>query len=266
MKIDTHAHVFSRDCALAPDRRYDPDGEASVEQYMGLLDSHGIDYGVLVQPSFLGTDNGYLVSALARAAGRLRGIAVVDGRIGDGDLDALAEAGVVGIRLNLIPPHRPIDLAEAPWRHLLRRIAKRGWIVEIQADCRDLGAVLEEVGNAGARAIVDHFGRVAHTDSPVAEALRGVLAMAGEGLLWVKLSAPYRFPANARAIAEVLVAEAGPERLLWGSDWPWTQNADGMTYAKTLNWLEEWVPDGPARRLILGDTPARLFGFPGHGH
>lgn len=261
MKIDTHAHVFSRDCALAPDRRYDPDGEAPVEQYLGLLDDHGIDYGVLVQPSFLGTDNRYLIAALAHAAGRLRGIAVVDSRIGDGELDTLGDAGVVGIRLNLIPPHRPIDLADADWRRLLRRIAKRGWMVEIQADGRDLGAALEVLGDAGARTVVDHFGRVADTDSSIAGELGAVLAMARESLLWVKLSAPYRFSADARAVAEVLLAEAGPEQLLWGSDWPWTQNADGMTYAKTLNWLEDWVPDQCARRLIVGDTPARLFGF-----
>ena len=265
MKIDTHAHVFSHDCALAPDRRYDPDGEAPVDTYLRLLDAHGIDFGVIVQPSFLGTDNDYLVSALVHAAGRLRGIAVVDPSIGDGELDTLAEAGVVGIRLNLVPPCRPVDISDPHWRRLLRRIAGRGWMVEIQADGKDLGTVIGGVKDSGAPMVIDHFGRMAATESPIAGELRAALAMLRDGLPWVKLSAPYRFSADARHIAEVLLAEVGPERLLWGSDWPWTQNAAGMTYAKSLNWLEKWIPDECARRIILADTPARLFGFPGPG-
>ena len=61
--------------------------------------------------------------------------------------------------------------------------------------------------------------------------------------------------------ADMLLREGGPERLLWGSDWPWTQNAAGKTYALTLEWLRRWVPDDAQRDAILGATPAALFGF-----
>ena len=42
------------------------------------LDANAVDCGVLVQPSFLGTDNSYLIEGIAAAGGRLRGIAVID--------------------------------------------------------------------------------------------------------------------------------------------------------------------------------------------
>ena len=57
---------------------------------------------MLIQPSFLGTDNRFMLDALRRYPQRLRGVAVVDASISDTQLDELEEAGVVGIRLNLI--------------------------------------------------------------------------------------------------------------------------------------------------------------------
>ena len=76
--IDTHAHVFHRELKLAPGRRYAPDYDAPLSLYLEQLDHNGMTNGVLVQPSFLGTDNSYLVDCLKQTNGRLRGIAVVD--------------------------------------------------------------------------------------------------------------------------------------------------------------------------------------------
>ena len=45
----------------------------------------------------------------------------------------------------------------------------------------------------------------------------------------------------------------GPDRLVWGSDWPHT--------SRTLAWPAEWVRDATMRELILVDTPARRYGF-----
>ena len=67
--IDTHAHVFRQGLALADTRRHTPDYDATLTQYLALLDAHGVARGVLVQPSFLGTDNSHLVAALRAAAG-----------------------------------------------------------------------------------------------------------------------------------------------------------------------------------------------------
>ena len=258
--VDTHAHVFGRGYPLAPHRRYEPEGEATIGEYLGLLDVHGVSHAVLVQPSFFGTDNACLVAALRTAPHRLRGIAVVDALATDAELDRLAAVGVVGIRLNLLHPRPPLDLAGPAWQHLLGRIAERGWLVEVQADEEDLARVLAAVGATGPRIVVDHFGRVGSAD-PARGGLRALLDAAAGGRVWIKLSAPYRFAADAGRVAAVLLADPGPERLLWGSDWPWTGHSRQLSYARTLQWLEEWVASPAPRRIILGATPAGLFGF-----
>ena len=86
LAVDSHAHVFLQGLALADTRRHTPDYDAPLTQYLGLLDAHGLSHGVLVQPSFLGTDNSHLVQALRAAPARLRGVAVVDPAIDDAAL------------------------------------------------------------------------------------------------------------------------------------------------------------------------------------
>ena len=119
--IDTHAHVFHRGLKLAPGRRYAPDYDAPLALYLEQLDRNGMSNGVLVQPSFLGTDNSYLVESLKTAGGRLRGIAVVDPSVTADELRALDRAGVVGIRLNLVGQPLP-DLAAGEWKALLGNV------------------------------------------------------------------------------------------------------------------------------------------------
>lgn len=43
-----------------------PDYDALLDDYLALLHTRDISHGVLVQPSFLGTDNSYFVNALRR--------------------------------------------------------------------------------------------------------------------------------------------------------------------------------------------------------
>src|SRR3954453_3718265 len=116
--VDTHAHVFTRRLALAGDRRYAPSYDAPAAAYLGMLDRNGMSHGVLVQPSFLGTDNSYLLEALRREPRRLRGIAVVAPETAPNELRRLDRAGVVGLRLNLIGQPDP-DLTNETWRRHL---------------------------------------------------------------------------------------------------------------------------------------------------
>ena len=159
--VDSHAHVFKRGLTLADARRYAPDYDATPEDYEGVLDANGVPNAVLIQPSFLGTDNSYMLAALKRRPGRFRGIAVVDPAIPLDDLKALDAAGIVGVRLNLIGQPDPA-LTDGLWRTHLGRLADLGWQVEVQAEARrwpDLigplldGADRVTVGTGSARVI-----------------------------------------------------------------------------------------------------------------
>ncbi|TOZ40770.1 hypothetical protein DIJ60_27590, partial [Burkholderia pseudomallei] len=98
--IDAHAHVFETGLPLAGRRRYAPDYDAPLDAYLAQLDAHRVSHGVLVQPSFLGSDCRYLLRALARQPRRLRGVAVIDAGCAPAAPDARARPGVVGSRLN----------------------------------------------------------------------------------------------------------------------------------------------------------------------
>ncbi len=81
--------------------------------------------------------------------------------------------------------------------------------------------------------------------------------------VYVKFSAPYRCPHNEGGRLIRLYLDAlGPERLMWGSDWPWIRNERGTTYADCRMRFDEWVPSEADRQQILFRTPMRLFGFP----
>ena len=74
--IDTHAHIFELAQRMLDERRYTPPRDATLKQYLAMLDANDIARGVLVQPSFLGTDNSFMLAALRAQPERLRGIAV----------------------------------------------------------------------------------------------------------------------------------------------------------------------------------------------
>ena len=52
-----------------------------------------------------------------------------------------------------------------------------------------------------------------------------------------------------------------PQRCVWGSDWPFLRMPMRMDYGPVLANLERWIPDPGARRQVLWETPARLFGL-----
>ena len=262
--IDTHAHIFRQDLPMVPGRRYSPSYDASVEQYLAHLDACALSHGVLIQPSFLGTDNHYMVAALQRFPQRLRGVAVVDAQVSDAELDELAATGVVGVRLNLIGKVLE-DYTGPAWNGLFRRLARRGWQVEIQRVFDDLALIVPAILESGVTLVIDHFGLPAPSvqlDDPKHDAFFDLL---GQAPVWIKLSAAYRSQsdqARAQAIeARLREACGGVGRFLWGSDWPNTQFESQTRYDQQFALLEALLPDPEERRRVLVDNPATLFGF-----
>lgn len=261
LAIDTHAHVFTDRCQLAVERRYTPDYEAPLADYLAMLDAQGAAGGVLVQPSFLGTDNSYLLNCLDRAPARLRGIVVVEPSIGGADLDAMAQRGVVGLRLNWVaaaPGWRPGPAGAV----LVDKAAARGWQVEVQARGPVLAATLAFLMPRVERIVIDHFGLPASEDPAGDPGFAALLDAAASGRVWVKLSAPYRFAGvDAKAVGRRLMASFGAARLMWGSDWPWTQHEAAMNLKLAREWPLPAALTPADTDAVLDGTARRLFGF-----
>jgi predicted TIM-barrel fold metal-dependent hydrolase len=260
--VDCHAHVMRRDLPLTPDRHSGPKRDVGVEEFLAVLDAHGITHGVLTAPSFYGADNALLLQALAAHPARLRGTAIVEPDITPEALAAMDRAGVAGLRLNWIRRSALPDVAGADYRRLLERVRVQGWQVEIYLEGGKLADVLPRLRECGARIVVDHFGspdpaRGVHCDG-FREVLRGVRA----GDTWVKLSAPYRLGgADPQQYVDALLDAGGPAQLVWASDWPFVGFEEAITYRQCVDWLVQWIPDEPTRRIVLTETPFKLFGF-----
>jgi predicted TIM-barrel fold metal-dependent hydrolase len=261
--IDTHAHVFHRGLKLAPGRRYAPDYDAPLALYLEQLDRNGMSNGVLVQPSFLGTDNSYLVESLKTAGGRLRGIAVVDPSVTADELRALDRAGVVGIRLNLVGQPLP-DLAAGEWKALLGNVKSMGWQVELQRNASDLAVLAPQLLDHGVTVVLDHYALPDPKLGVADPGFQSVLKLGATRNVWVKISAPYRNGASGESFAKEaypLLREAyGLDRLLWGSDWPHTQFEASQAYAKNRQFLDALIVDDSERARVLA-SPHQLFRF-----
>lgn len=260
--IDCHAHVMRRDLPLASERHSAPKRDVSVDEYLAVLDAHGISHGVLTAPSFYGSNNALLLSALDAAPTRLRGTAIVLPAIEAPELADMNRRGIVGIRLNWIRRAALPDIASHEHQRLFGLVRELGWHVEIYLEGAKLANVLPVVRGTGVNVVLDHFGAPDATlgvnDAGFRAALDGVRA----GDTFVKLSAAYRLGgADPQAYVDALLDAGGPQQLLWASDWPFVSFEDTITYQMCVDDLRAWVPDEATRRTILIDTPAKVFRF-----
>ncbi len=256
--IDAHAHVFRHDLPMVANRRYSPGYDALAEDFLARLDAAGLSHGVLIQPSFLGTDNSFILDALRRIPNRLRAVAVVDPTICEMALDELEQAGVVGVRLNLIGLDLD-DFAKPQWQSFFRQMARRRWSVEIQRGMPDLPAIVPVILNAGAHVVIDHFGLPKGTPD------ESFLKLLANDKVWIKLSAAYRSSTSLNDAQKLVAlfrdAAKGVDRFVWGSDWPHTQHEKDTDHGAQLAFFKAVLPDLNEQQKVLVDNPRRLFQF-----
>ncbi|MGX1175452.1 amidohydrolase family protein [Pseudomonas sp. R151218B TE3479] len=265
--IDCHAHVFSRELELAAVRRYTPDYDATLAQYLDHLHVHGLSHGVLVQPSFLGTDNRYLLAALRQAPEQLRGVVVVERDVSRAELEDMARLGVVGVRLNLMGKALP-DFRDAVWRGFLGHIAELDWHVELHANLVDLPGLMAQLLPLGIKLVVDHFGRPDARSGLDQPGFAQLMALGQGGQVWMKVSGIYRLGATAprnlefaRASLAELERNFGPERLVWGSDWPHTQHEAQVGFETVMGQLRALECSASLMHALMIQTPQALFKF-----
>jgi predicted TIM-barrel fold metal-dependent hydrolase len=264
---DAHAHVMTGPAGAVPGAAYTP-FEAPVERFLAHLDQLGVQRGVLVTPSVYGPNNTVLRDALRTAPNRLRGVAVLDDRDED---DVLAELDAAGVRAcraqdNLLRGDHLGGLLA-----LQDRVRGLGWHVEVWTPPWTHRDLLHAAAVRG-RLLLDHLGLLPapppDQQDPAVPLLRDLL---NAGDVWVTLSGGYRLLPGARETdaAQALrrrvdaVLAAAPDRVVWGTDWPYV-NPPGPapTPAEHQTVLDTWLPDPDSRQRVLVDNPARLYQWP----
>jgi predicted TIM-barrel fold metal-dependent hydrolase len=266
---DCHAHVCGPESRYpyAANRLYTPH-DASPADYRRMLDSLGIERGVLVQPSIYAADNRCLLDALAQDPARLRGVAVVPFDVSSKELERLHAAGVRGVRQNIVDLKDgkgvlPLD----DLRQLAAKVRPFGWHVEFLLHVDEFPDLDLQLNDFPVDVVFGHLGYVSTQKKPAERGFQALLRLMKDGKAWVKLTAPYRLTlsempySDTDVFARALV-DGAPERLLWGTDWPHVFIKSAMPDDKKLLALfERWVPHERMRQRILVDNPAALYGF-----
>lgn len=263
--VDCHAHVIGLppQYPFVETRSYDPP-EATIEQYIAMLDATGMQYGVLVQVSVHGSDNRLLLEALHSYPKRLAGIAVVPLGLTEKQYVALKDAGIVGLRLNVLygggigfeHVEFYIDLAK-----------DTGWHLEFLIGVDDLPSLVPRIKNISIPYVIDHWEHFPVNRSLLDPSFQTMLSMLRDGG-WVKLSGAYRNSVEGFPYLDTIpfvrqIHQAAPDRCVYGSDWPHVSHwKHMMNVGDLLNLMADWAPDVKDRHKVFVENPHKLYQFP----
>jgi 2-pyrone-4,6-dicarboxylate lactonase len=234
----------------------------------------GIERGVVVQPSVHGLDNAAALDAIAKSGGRFRGVARIDDKTPKSELQRLHEGGVRGVRFNLLDRPRgnvKLDVLDRCVEH----IVEFGWSLDLHIDMKNLLEQENRIRRMPIPVVIDHIARVKPAEGPNQPAFQLLLDLLKVKHVWVKVSGADKI-CNTQVhsyfglpFVEVIpfaraVIAAAPDRTIWGTDWPHSNNfASGHTPndGDLIDLLAAFAPDEQIRKKILVENPAALYGF-----
>lgn len=264
--IDTHVHIWPG--GTTPPKIGAPyGGPADAGYLVGEMDRAGVAASVLITPRAMGTDNSYARAAMQAYPERYVGVAgVVDYRspVTEGRrlVREAAEEGLDGIRLH--PCFDPdLDISAPELDPIWDGCATAGLHLLIHADPAQYGQVerlLER--RPELTVLMDHLGRLPLGSGQDSVACRQLMGLARFPEVHLKISSvPWLLRdgiENLNPYVEAALAAYGPDRLLWGADWPVLCGV-GWSYADTVAQALR-LPLGPAEMAaFLGGNARRLY-------
>ena len=271
--IDAHVHVWTDDLErypLAPgfSRAEMAPPTFTPEELLAHCRPSGVDRVVLIQMSYYGTDNSYMLDTIAARPDVFRGVAVVDHQHPGlrEELLRLRAGGVRGLRIypGGVGPDEWLT-AEAD-RRLLALAGDLGLVVCPLIDPEYLPAI----GRAAeafpqTTFAVDHLARIGIRGPVPEDQVAALCALARWPNVLVKVSAFYALGAKRRPHDDLLpliwraLDAFGAERLMWGSDSPF-QVVD-ETYEGSISLIRDRLHPVPSPGIaaMLGGTAERVF-------
>jgi len=209
-----------------------------------------------------------------------RGVALIDRRTSDFDIESMTKAGMRGARINLrMKPGDEADTAAGRvlFQALAERVQKHQWHLQMFTSLPVIQGIADLVRVCPVPVVFDHFGGLDASLGLNQPGFSTLIDLVSADKAYVKISAAYRSSTQApdypdiAPFAQALIA-ANPDRILWGSDWPHPtgvtppgRRTTDVTPMKqiddeaVLNQLAVWEPDPALRHKILVDNPSRLY-------
>jgi L-fuconolactonase len=260
--VDTHCHV-----SLA---WYEP-----AEMLVHEMDRNGVDYAVLVQ--IMGEyHNDYQFDCEKRYPGRFASVVLVDTTQPDApvELQRLAKRGAKGARLRA-DTRSPGSDPLAIWRtaHALglpvtcngsREMFAADQFVEVVEALPDLPIIIEHLGSVN----------TPDGEEPPYPIRQKILGLSRYPNVYIKIhglgeickrnmpvTAPFPFDRTGIQILQMAYDAFGPERMMWGSDYPPVSGREGYHNALQLTMAEFDSKPEAERASIFGGTAMKLYGF-----
>jgi D-galactarolactone isomerase len=258
--VDCHHHIF--------DPRFPKQGKpmravGTVQDYARLKRRLGITRSVVVAPASYGMDNACLLDALDQLGDDARGVAILHPEAPVADMARLDRARVRGARFYLEKgtPAEPDAL-----RAFARRAAAMDWHIEIMPSRGEALVAAEPLlASLACPVVIDHLGYTPQPAGRAHPAFDTMRRLLDGGSTWIKLSGVYftsqaGFPdyADVDDLAAALAAHR-PDRMLWGTDWPHSGEAQKPDDALLLDQSARWIPDAALRAQMLVANPAALY-------
>jgi len=275
----THIHGDPEKFPFFSGRVYTPE-MALPEEMAALHKALHIQRVVIVTPSVYGTDNSATLYGMNARGADARGVAVIDDKTPESELDAMGQAGVRGVRLNLATAGiSDSSIGRQRFQTAAERVKSRNWHVQIFANLAMISAIKDLVAASPVPVVFDHFGGAKAELGPQQPGFAELVELVRSGKAYVKISGAYRASklapdyADVVPLAKALIA-ANPDRVVWGTDWPHPNAVTPPGRKRTdvtpllqiddgclLNQLAVWAPDPVIRKKILVNNPARLYAF-----
>lgn len=268
--IDPHVHVWKHDPRYpwAKETTHPPEKDATPVMLLDLMAANGVARTVIIQVIHYRWDNSYAAEVLRQYPKFFRGVARVnpESPSAPDDLSRLVEQqGFQGVRLS------PAADAGGDWIRgpLMPPLWKRCQDLQVPmtiltaiSRMPDISALAEKFPDL--TIVIDHMADCP-ADRP--DELKKLLALARYPRLFVKVSHtwsiskelyPYR---DAQEQVHRLYDSFGPQRLMWGTDWPLVEAHCG--YAKALGMVRDEMKflNEEDKSWMLSRTVERVWNF-----
>ena len=272
--IDAHVHVWTPEGSkypLAAGFRLDEMRPPSFtpQELLAHAKPCGVKRVVLIQMSFYGFDNSYMLDAIEEFPGVFAGVAVIDDRAPGAprEMRDLAKRGVRGFRI--YPRNLPLDrwLDNEVMAAMWKTGAEEGLAMCHLVNPKALPAIEAMCARfSQTPAVIDHFARIGAggviRDAEVSQLCR----LARHPRTYVKLSAFYALGKKQPPYLDLvpmirrLLDAFGPERLMWATDCPF-QVQGGQTYEDSIALVRDRLDflSDTDRDWILRKTAERVF-------
>lgn len=275
LRVDAHHHVWDTTHRPQPwtDELPELTGRWELDLLRPLLSDSGFDRTVLVQTICVPEETPELL-ALADSAPEVGAVVGWTDLTSPGVAEELVRLTslpggrfLAGIRHQVQEEPDPRWLDRPDVRRGLAAVAAAGLVYDLVVVPAQLPAVVDVVrALPGLMFVLDHAGKPDIAGHGLADWRTAMLELAGLPNISVKLSgltmlatADWRTD-DLRPCATLLLDEFGPDRMMFGSDWPVCTLAG--SYRRTVRTAEELTAalTGPERAAVFGGTATRIYG------